>query len=74
VYLIDGFHCAHARSLLSALLYLLLVFLLRLHEHRSLGRIMAAWLFNINVLARLKSGNRKRRVPVIRSGDGDSVC
>src|SRR5271166_2968666 len=73
VYFVDRFHRARARSLLCALLHVLLVLLLSLHQHRSLGWIMASWLFNIDVLARLKSRDGERRMPVIGSGDGDGI-
>ena len=49
------------------------IFLLRLHQHLAFGRIVAAWLFQIDVLARLQAGNGHRRMPVVGSGDGDGI-
>ncbi len=49
------------------------ILLLRLDQQRALGGIVTAWLFDVDVLARLQSRNRHRRVPVIGSGDGDCI-
>src|ERR1035437_1928291 len=73
VYLGDGLDGAQARSLLRALLHELLILLLSLDQQGPLGRNVAAWLFNVDVLARLQGGDRQRGVQVVGSGDGDGV-
>jgi len=64
---------AHARALLCSLLHTLLIFLLSLHQQRTFGRIMTAWLFNVHVFAGLQGGNCKCRVPVVGSGNGNGI-
>ena len=71
--LFDDLDGVRRRALLRAHLHQLSILLLRLHQHRALGRIVAAWLFHIDVLARLQPGNRHRRMPVVGSGNRDGV-
>ena len=52
---IDDLDGVRRRALLRAHLHELAVFLLRLHQHGALGRIVAARLFYIDVLARLQA-------------------
>src|ERR1700686_263372 len=52
---------------------MLLILLLSLDQQRSLRRIVAAGLFNVDVFARLKGSNGQGRVPVVGSRDGNDV-
>src|SRR5260370_41078870 len=54
-------------------LHKLSILLLRLHQHLSLSRIVAAWLFHIDVLARLQPGDGHRCMPMVGSGNRDGV-
>ena len=60
-------------ALLGAHLHQLAVFLLRLDEQRAFGGVVAAGLFNVDVLARLQAGDGHGRMPVVGRGDGDGV-
>ncbi len=59
--------------MLRAHLHELAILLLRLDQKRALGRVVAAGLFNIDMLARLEAGDRHRGMPVVRGSDGDGV-
>src|SRR6185437_10021294 len=52
---------------------LLAVLALGLDEQSALGGVVAAGLFDVNVLACLKSEDGHRCVPVVGRGDGDGV-
>ena len=71
--LVDNLDGVRRRALLRAHLHKLSILALCLHQQRALGRIVAAWLFNIHMLPRLQSRDRHGRVPVVGSGDGDGV-
>ena len=58
---------------LGAHLHLLAIFLLGCDEDRAFGRIVAAGLFDIDVLAGLQAGDGHGCVPVVGRGDGDGV-
>src|SRR4029077_999001 len=60
VNLVDDLYSVRRRALLRAHLYELSIFLLRLHQHLSLGRIVAAWFFHIDMLTGLQPGNGHR--------------
>ena len=60
-------------ALLGAHLHHLAIFLLRLHQHRPFGRVVAAWLLDIHMLAGLEAGDGHRSMPVVRTGDADGV-
>src|SRR5580704_2399044 len=53
VNLFDDLYAVWRRALLRAHLHKLSILQLRLHQHLSLSRIVAAWLFHVDVLARL---------------------
>src|ERR1700735_3812003 len=73
VNLVDNFDGVRRRALLSSHLHELLILLLSLHQHRSLSRVVAAGPLDIDMFARLQTGNGHRRVPVIRGGNRDGV-
>src|ERR1019366_1038815 len=61
------------RTLLIPHLHQLAVLLLRLNEQLSLARIMARWVFDVDMLAGLQSKHSHRRMPVVGSSDADRV-
>jgi hypothetical protein len=63
----------HPRASLVAHLHEATVLPRRGDEHFRLPRILAAGLFNVDVLARLERQQGCRRVPVIRQGEEDGV-
>src|SRR5271156_6070523 len=71
--LIDDFNGVRRGALLSPHLHELLILLLSLHQERPFGRVVAAGLFYIDALTRLQPGNGHRSMPVVGSGDRDSV-
>ena len=71
--LIDNLNGVGRRSLLCAHLHQLAILLLRPHQHLSLSRIVAARLFQIDVLARLQCGDGHRCVPMVRGSNCDGV-
>ena len=73
VYLVDSFIVGGVGTPLVAHLHQLAIFLLNLDQQRALGGVVAAWFFNIDVLAGLHAGDGHRRVPVVGHGNGDGV-
>src|ERR1039458_214367 len=65
MYLLDDVNVEGRRTALGPHLHELLIFLLRLNEERSLGRIVATGLFYVDVLPSLKSCDGHRSVPVV---------
>jgi hypothetical protein len=60
-------------ALLRAHLHQLARFLLRFDQHYALGGIVAAWLFDVDMLACLNARDGHRRVPVVGRCDGDRI-
>ena len=71
--LLDDLDGVRRRALLRAHLDELAVFLLRLDEQCAFGGVVAAGLFNVDVLAGLEAEDRHGCVPVVGRGDGDGV-
>ena len=73
VNLLDDLDGVRRGALLGAHLHELAVFLLRGDEERAFGGIVAAGLFDVDVLAGFDAGDGHGRVPVVGRGDGDGV-
>ena len=73
VNLFDDLYAVWRRALLRTHLHKPSVLLLRLHEHLSFSRIVAARFFYVDVLARLQPGDGHGCMPMVRSGNRDGV-
>ena len=73
VNLVDNLDGVRRRALLRAHLHQLAVLPLRLDQQCALRRIVAAWLFYVDILSRLQPGNRHGRVPVIGRGNRNCI-
>ena len=71
--LVDDLDGVRRGALLGAHLHQLAVFLLRAHQQRALGGVVAAGLLDVDMLAGLQSGDGHGRMPVFGRGDGDGV-